>query len=257
MRAFARTVALAAAALLSLPAAAADFSFPSARATDHAALWQAVMTHFHGPYDRSQRCWVGVSDGTRLCMRPHRLEVAVEGGGNRYHLATGGRPVDGGDCHGCSGAMTLLVLADDGPDLRLVARTPYHVEIGSWGSPPPEESLTLHRLAADAHGWAIRDGFMAQGVLTGWVSVWGVVDGAVVLLGDVPTTVDTCGFDPDDCAEHDHVVDFVPAPRRFFDLRLTSAPGMAPLAAGAEIVIPFDEAAMTYVVPKALEEMVQ
>ncbi|MCB1377758.1 MAG: hypothetical protein KDK89_05230 [Alphaproteobacteria bacterium] len=177
--------------IASFPLRAAEVTLttiPSTAAHRDKDLWRRAMTAFYGPYDKTQKCWVGNFDGRRFCMRPHKLQKVSAGQSTRYFLAIGGKPLDeDNSCHACAGAMGLFVLSDATPMLGLVARNDGYEAMGSWGDAPPEENVDIHRIGTpDTFAWTIRTGWTGQGVMSEVLLVRGLVGERVVDLGQIP-----------------------------------------------------------------------
>ena len=101
-------------------------SIPTNLVDNKQALLQHVMEEFYGSYNKARSCWISKHGATTFCMKPARLDIVGAGPNKKYYIAIVGPKLneDGEpeECHACTGALGLVVLAEDGSRLGVVAK---------------------------------------------------------------------------------------------------------------------------------------
>ena len=189
--------ALATVLVLPFQAAASSTDIPASHGDDLRQLWRSVMSVFYGPYDRSEKCWVGTfeiyGEDTTLCMRPHKLDIVEAEHGREFYFAIGGHALPHPMSSAAPGPLGLLVLRQDGDRLKVKAKHLVH-EIGFYGETPRETFFEFEQIGPEkTFGWVVETGIYHNGQLYAYHSVFGPRGDDIALLGYIPS-----GFDETD-----------------------------------------------------------
>jgi hypothetical protein len=192
-------------------------------------FWRVVMSDFYGRYDAGRKCWMSKYKGVFQCMRPHKLDIIDTKSGRLLYAVVGGHRFDekGGrvECHGCAGALGLLVFSERAAKLTLVARNSLYEDFGSWGSIPDPDNFSIREIGPGKKGWLIRSGYLGGGRQTGWISVFAVIGDGVSPIGTLPETYSDSGACDKDCSTYsfDVVLDAFSAEKPFYPFVLRAS----------------------------------
>jgi hypothetical protein len=198
MKKILHSAALAAVVCLSGAATALAAAIPADTVHEPKRLWRMVMETYYGPYDKALKCWVARLGEDRVCMRPHRLDQVTVRGRNTLFLVIGGSRIgDDGELqqsHADSGRLGLVVLAETGRNLDLVARNDLKSPFGTFGALPAEDAFAVREIGPnETYGWVAEDGWMGQGVVITYNRIFAPVGDKVVQVGDLPSHYDNSG----------------------------------------------------------------
>jgi len=234
-------------------------------ANDKKELMQRVMAEFYGSYSKEHSCWIRKHDGTNYCMNPTHLDIVGSDENRKIFIAVGGSKLDENgqleECHACAGALGLIVLAEAGSQLGVVAKNKLFEEIGSWGSAPGPEAFSVREIGPKgSNGWLIKTAYTQGGKTSVTVDIHGVVGDGVVPLGSVITDFDNSG----DCGERglphctnisgDLVIDANSRADTFYPLILRASGIRKGRAFKGTYRFVFDRHALQYTAPRNMPE---
>jgi hypothetical protein len=153
------------------------------------------MSDFYGPLEKETGYWIAKHEDNTYCIKPLRLDVRA----SKLFIVAGGQLIQPPNeeskltCdaeslkslprgHGGSGALGLIVLMPNGPNLGVVAINLY-APYGSWGLSPERDSVTFERIAPNgAYGWIAKWHEVHTGDDFESAEVYGVIGHSVELL---------------------------------------------------------------------------
>jgi hypothetical protein len=161
--------------------AAQPTSIPYSAISNPDEVMNGVMRELYGVFDAKRSCWISTARFQRYCMSPLKVDVVRRDETENLFVAVGGGKIDAEgnavDCHGCSGALGLLVLAKSGQALGIFARNDLYEEIGAWGEAPSREDISIRQLGPRGRfGWIITTSYLQGGKNTEYTNIYGVYE---------------------------------------------------------------------------------
>lgn len=231
------------------------------------AAEQRVMTEFYGSYSKERSCWIGRHGGAKYCTKPARLDIVGSDTNSKIFIAVSGPKLDEDgqreDCHTCAAALGLIVLAENGSQLGVVAKNDLFEDFAPYGGTlVSDNAFSVRKLGPQgSYGWLIKNEHLASGAHFVTPLIYGVVGDSVVSLGDVTTHIDTTAIctdteSPEDCTDisGDFVIDANSPANTFYPLVLRASGFTQGRSFEGTYRFVFDERALKYTVPQNMPD---
>jgi hypothetical protein len=227
-----------------------------------AELMHTVMNKFYGTFNQKSACWISRRADTTYCMKPYKLDEVGSDKNHRFFVVVAGQTLgdDGSpmEFHAATGILGLIVLAENGGQPQVTAKSLYETS-ESYGRVPTPESFAVRELGpGGAYGWEIKYDEFHSGVRYDVTQLYGVVGDTVALIGSIPSEYqenEASGCVPTKCSNYsikivtDATVRNVP----FYPLVLRAAGFKDGRPFNKTYRVPFDQLSLSYLVPRELQ----
>lgn len=117
------------------------------------------------------------------------------------------------DCRGCGAIISMYAMKAEFGRVSVEAFEPYVGLLGEWGAAPEPEVFEMHQLGPSAHVLTVKQGSMAQGIVSERLVLIGYIAGRFVALGQLGVSESHAGCDPTSdegvpCFDYDSTISF-------------------------------------------------
>ena len=238
-------------------------SISSAAASDQRNLFTAVMNEFYGTFSQTNSCWITKRLEVTYCMKPHKVDAIGSNKDRRLFIVVAGQKLgeDGQpeEWHSARGVLGLIVLAENGEQLGVVARNNLYEDFGTFGTVPPTTSFAVRELGPNnAYGWVIENDIFYGGRQWNFNEIYAVVGDTVTPIGSIPyrySENEASGCIQKRCSDYsiELLINSTVPNARFYPLVLRTTGSRKGKPFYKTYRVPFNEPAFKYVVPREID----
>ncbi len=195
-------------------------------------------------------------------MKPYKVDTIGYAGNRRLFIVIVGQTLgdDGApeEYHAARGIFGLIVLAENGEQLDLVAKDNLYEEIGSYGAVPPTDSFAVRELGpSGSYGWVILEDYFHSGRQIDFNHLYAIVGDTVTSIGLICSRYaeNEAACVGERCSDYSIgvLIDATARSGRFYPLILRTSGVRQGRPFNKMHRIHFDESAFQYVAPREID----